>query len=370
MAISEARLLANRKNALKSTGPKTPEGKARVRCNALKHGLTGEGVALPSEDQDAIDQRYDDLSKELKPSTAESAILLRRFAFMSVRIERCERNDTAELSTRVRHAVEKFDDQRLAEAEELGTKIYAEPATSVRRLQMTPEGIDWLLDQWETLRADLLNPDRNCWTGNHRMHFDALLGRNPGGYRIARIKALSDAMDGTFFHHLDKADGEGLEGPARAAWAKGELTRILDEEMVRLMKLKNSMDLDALARDRAEAPDRALFDASPERILARKYEAATERAMYKALKEFHQAEAQAAERRASEPTLVEPETCDSTALNFPEPESEPESTEPDPGIPSPIVDFDPSPVTILDFSVGKASETGPKPPKRDDPGRI
>jgi hypothetical protein len=40
---------ANRQNALKSTGPKTPEGRAAVRLNALTHGLLSQQTLLPDE---------------------------------------------------------------------------------------------------------------------------------------------------------------------------------------------------------------------------------------------------------------------------------------------------------------------------------
>jgi hypothetical protein len=41
---------ANRRNARKSTGPTSEEGKQRSRCNAVRHGLTAETVIGALED--------------------------------------------------------------------------------------------------------------------------------------------------------------------------------------------------------------------------------------------------------------------------------------------------------------------------------
>ena len=48
---SKRQMNANRRNAKKSTGPKTPEGKRVSRMNALKHGMAAHILVLPHEDE-------------------------------------------------------------------------------------------------------------------------------------------------------------------------------------------------------------------------------------------------------------------------------------------------------------------------------
>jgi hypothetical protein len=108
MASSPAQIEANRRNAQLSTGPRSTEGKERSRRNALKHGLTGEGVALPNEDADEVESRFESFREEFRPSSEFGETLVRRAAILSVRLDRSVSHETAALSTRIRQADANF----------------------------------------------------------------------------------------------------------------------------------------------------------------------------------------------------------------------------------------------------------------------
>ena len=45
---TEAQILPNPRNAQKSTGPRTPEGRVAISQNAVKHALSARQVAISS----------------------------------------------------------------------------------------------------------------------------------------------------------------------------------------------------------------------------------------------------------------------------------------------------------------------------------
>jgi len=87
---SEKQIAANRRNALKSTGPRTPEGKAAVRLNALRHGLRARTVVLPGEDRAEFHQLCEDLEREWQPLTRTEQFYLEQMAVAQWKLTRME----------------------------------------------------------------------------------------------------------------------------------------------------------------------------------------------------------------------------------------------------------------------------------------
>lgn len=80
-----ARLAANRKNALRSTGPRSSSGKRKAARNALKHGL-----AVPVENDPRLFDQVEALSHRIAGEGADASrlTLARRFAEAQVGLER------------------------------------------------------------------------------------------------------------------------------------------------------------------------------------------------------------------------------------------------------------------------------------------
>ena len=73
---TKKQIAANRRNASRSTGPRTPKGKARAAQNALKHGLTATKAVLPDEDPTTYEDLRLRLFEQFKPRTALAAELV------------------------------------------------------------------------------------------------------------------------------------------------------------------------------------------------------------------------------------------------------------------------------------------------------
>ena len=85
---SEAQILANRRNALKSTGPRTSEGKAAVSQNAVKHGLLARQDVITSESQADFDLYRERMLAELAPVSPMESMLAERIVRLSWRLKR------------------------------------------------------------------------------------------------------------------------------------------------------------------------------------------------------------------------------------------------------------------------------------------
>jgi hypothetical protein len=338
--LSDAQVQARRDNAKKSTGPKTPEGKARSRSNALTHGLTAT-VCLKPEDQRAMAFRLAALETDMRPHGAVERLLVRLVAFSSVRLDRLAVEEQALRAHRRRHAIEHWDAERLGEVQTLIERLYGiadgvapfsvgrapdptDLSKLVQELERTAYGCARLADEWDVLaemmeaegywtdtqadralrllgHAGPVTPDarrevRHAHYGLLALRLEEIAGsagvppaggpeaRAPRGAEV-RLLAEIDAAFGDGTEHLDPATRLAMARThlPTPEESRARLLGIARDEAERLAKRMHEIWLELDGPDRAEAPDRTTAAADPADQLLFRYRTAATRALNQAL---------------------------------------------------------------------------------------
>ena len=203
---SDRKMAANRKNAQKSTGPRTAEGKEKSKYNALSHGQTARSVLLPGEDPVALNALRRELLDDLQPRNSLEATLIVRIADDKWICDRSEQSAAERVAMRLRHEPLEQAKAERDKALELGDTLFwyvarplprdhsiehlslgapanpevaehpAHPARVRLALEQTVAGCNWLLARWHELYNHLLVDD--AWQPVDAFKMVRLLGKH------------------------------------------------------------------------------------------------------------------------------------------------------------------------------------------------
>ena len=261
MLVSEARREANRRNAARSTGPRTEAGKAASRRNALKHGLTGSTVDLGEPPTDPIPVGDPTAGADGSAWTWRGW-LVGELAGTTRRLDRLHREEEKLRNLIAFRALTAWDDDRALVVADLGAKLGRDPARVARQLRSTPHGCDWLIERWAALAHQADRGEAGVgegWTEEQRRLAFDLLG-TPLDVRPDRVGILLDA------------EGRPV-GPPRT---DAEVARA---ELADLHQRRDEV-AEADEVDRTLAEDGMNFDASADLRRLRRYEAALNRRLH------------------------------------------------------------------------------------------
>jgi len=119
-AVSAKKLEANRRNARRSTGPKTPKGKRTLALNAVKHGLFAKHVLIAAgagkEDKSEFASLLAGLEEHFQPAGLLESLLVETVAACVWRRRRVLRFETTEIKKQIDRDIDKqiYEQERRA----------------------------------------------------------------------------------------------------------------------------------------------------------------------------------------------------------------------------------------------------------------
>ena len=320
---SDSQLAANQANAQKSTGPKTAEGKANSRRNALKHGMASDGSVLPPTDDELFKDRLHHWTNEARPNGELAGYLIATAALASVKLDRAARREVAEMNRRRRRAISRWEGGQSRKISKVVAVWDAEPAACVAQLQQSTRGCEWLLARWEELAQAL--ETKGCWDGDQAATAMRLLGKSPATAPDPDAIALRNiALAAHDAVNPDEAETKRIDQEA----ARESLWEILDVELEKLGALRADHWAGEDGPALSEKIDLATFDHSRNGELRRRYVSAASLELHRALNQLVQQRKEAANRqRNGDHAGLEPSTgqYDSSGYGVPQSPSEAEA---------------------------------------------
>ncbi|MFO0954145.1 MAG: hypothetical protein U0835_23920 [Isosphaeraceae bacterium] len=361
--VSEKRAEANRRNARKSTGPVTPEGKARSSQNALKHGLAAQTHLPPGIEPEEFEHELTRWNESVGPAGAAEEALVRTACHAAWKLSKIAAVEEAKARIAAARAADERTRALVDRAESIGRRLVRDPinrcaqnplegkedVVAERRVDDPPrlareltsfaEGVDWVLSRWDELRRILR--EEGFWHYPEKIRALRLLGRRPedvlSDATVRRItldcqvchpdpinlsQELYRCMIGTDGAPLYFVRVEHLERflPESPEAALADLFRVVDQEVARLEALKSDR-LDELAGlDRAAAEASVRIDTSPESAALHRYETAAQRALHRSLDLLVKLRKTGVHVAASDPQtldktqVIPPQTADAEAV--------------------------------------------------------
>ena len=214
MAVSQAKLEANRRNGARSKGPVSQAGKDRSRLNSVTHGLRAKTPVLLDEDPQALADRMRAWTASLSPCDDVEQRAVDDAVTYSWLQDRARRAQVARINANILNYG--VDDAKTTahEVDDLGERLFKDrmgplmlypsatfgergdigrdpsasyagpkaddpdrPAAIVLSLQSTLPGCEWMIGEWARLKAVL--DEGQAWVPSDKLKATRLLGKQP-----------------------------------------------------------------------------------------------------------------------------------------------------------------------------------------------
>ena len=287
---SPEQLAANRRNAQKSTGPKTPEGRAVSKMNALKHGIFSKEVLVSGlnikESRRELEELYERFWQQYGPVGPVEEMLVDQIVTAQWRLRRVLRAESGEIALNV-------DDgawQRSRPNLQLQVMRWDLAGDAVHAMQDSAMGNRTLAGWLREVRAHLVKDGELTSADVQRFVFHG----NPN-IMSKKMEALRVRLS---------PNSESADDAARRAEAKKEALGFIDRELNMVEWAQGHCQKREDAEE--EARQAAAVLPSPE-VLDKimRYETTLQRQMYRALAQLERMQRMRQGEAVSAPIMME-----------------------------------------------------------------